>query len=509
MLGLRSQYALSTFFIAEMRQNLHFTYLQDDIRVNDKLTLNAGLRYEYATPMWEANNVLTNFDPVNKAMVTAKDGSIADRALVDPDRNNFGPRLGLAYTLAAENRRPRRLGHRATSTSTASARPTCWRSTARRSCAPPSSRATRPRPAFRPTEQGYPAGLTDPSKFNPLTALISYIPRDLPLEPGAELVRCRSSASSDRSMLRRRRLRRQQGGRPAAGRQLQPGGAQQRRRATIPLASRRPIPTFGDITYVFNGGKSRYEALPGEVRVADGRRRHAAQLADAVEGKGQFGAARSRTRTATSRRRRTSATSTPTSALGATISRTTARRASSWALPFGHGKRWGSGIPPALDVARRRLAAGRHQHDHAWRDGDVHLLAGRAVPGVGDHQRLLGREQLPAEHHVRPVRAGRSVDHAAGSTRRASSLPTDPSQPFGNAPRNNVRGPNFWQFDLAASKNVALGGQARLQLRLEAFNLFNRVNFTPPAANRSNSTFGTITGTFDQRQVQLGVKVLW
>ena len=39
--------------------------MQDDIRVNDKLTLNAGLRYEYATPMWEANNLLTNFDPVD------------------------------------------------------------------------------------------------------------------------------------------------------------------------------------------------------------------------------------------------------------------------------------------------------------------------------------------------------------------------------------------------------------------------------------------------------------
>ena len=41
MLGLRSQYALSTFLVANMRQNLHFTYVQDDIRVNDKLTLNA------------------------------------------------------------------------------------------------------------------------------------------------------------------------------------------------------------------------------------------------------------------------------------------------------------------------------------------------------------------------------------------------------------------------------------------------------------------------------------
>src|SRR4029077_682003 len=67
------------------------------------------------------------------------------------------------------------------------------------------------------------------------------------------------------------------------------------------------------------------------------------------------------------------------------------------------------------------------------------------------------------------------------------AVPTDPSQPFGNAPRNNVRGPNYWTMDMAASKSVALGGRARLQIRVEAFNLFNRVNFTPPAANRSNS----------------------
>src|SRR5262249_451431 len=83
MLGLRSQYAISTLFVAHMEQNLHFTYVQDDVRVNDQLTLNAGLRYEYATPMWEQNNKLTNFDPVTRTMVRATDGSISDRALVD------------------------------------------------------------------------------------------------------------------------------------------------------------------------------------------------------------------------------------------------------------------------------------------------------------------------------------------------------------------------------------------------------------------------------------------
>jgi hypothetical protein len=71
-----------------------------------------------------------------------------------------------------------------------------------------------------------------------------------------------------------------------------------------------------------------------------------------------------------------------------------------------------------------------------------------------------------------------------------------------------LRGPNFWQFDFAATKSIPLG-RARLQARIEAFNLFNRVNFTSPAANRSNSTFGTITSTFDARQVQLGLKVIW
>src|SRR6185503_11113989 len=63
MLGLRSQYALSNALVAQMRKNMHFAYLQDDIRVNDRLTVNAGVRYEYATPFWEADNVLSNFDP--------------------------------------------------------------------------------------------------------------------------------------------------------------------------------------------------------------------------------------------------------------------------------------------------------------------------------------------------------------------------------------------------------------------------------------------------------------
>ena len=88
-------------------------------------------------------------------------------------------------------------------------------------------------------------------------------------------------------------------------------------------------------------------------------------------------------------------------------------------------------------------------------------------------------------------------------------IPIDPSQPFGNAKRNSVRGPNYWTVDLALTKQVALMGQSRLQLRLEAFDLFNRVNYGPPNSIRSSAAFGTITSTYDPRQMQLGVKVLW
>jgi hypothetical protein len=85
--------------------------------------------------------------------------------------------------------------------------------------------------------------------------------------------------------------------------------------------------------------------------------------------------------------------------------------------------------------------------------------------------------------------------------------PADISQPFGNSGRNIARGPLFWQIDFAMSKHFAFATSRDVEFRLEAFNLFNRTNFRPPNSNRSSAGFGTITTTYDPRQLQLGLKV--
>jgi outer membrane receptor protein involved in Fe transport len=98
MFGLRNSYALSNAVIVNYQQRMCFGYLQDDFKVNSKLTLNMGLRYEF-TPQWERDNILSNFDPVSRTLIQAKSGSIYDRSLVNPDKNNFAPRFGMAYNL--------------------------------------------------------------------------------------------------------------------------------------------------------------------------------------------------------------------------------------------------------------------------------------------------------------------------------------------------------------------------------------------------------------------------
>ena len=97
LLGLATRLDLTSFTVMTQGQNMQFYFIQDDYKIKPKLTLNLGLRYEYATPPVEKNNRFSNFDPVTGTVVFAKDGGIFERSLIHPDRNNFAPRFGFAY----------------------------------------------------------------------------------------------------------------------------------------------------------------------------------------------------------------------------------------------------------------------------------------------------------------------------------------------------------------------------------------------------------------------------
>jgi hypothetical protein len=90
---------LTNVFVVEQQLRSYGAYVQDDWKVSDKFTVNLGVRYDYMTPATEKNNRMANFDPATRGLVFAKDGSIEDRALVKPDRNNFSPRVGATYKL--------------------------------------------------------------------------------------------------------------------------------------------------------------------------------------------------------------------------------------------------------------------------------------------------------------------------------------------------------------------------------------------------------------------------
>ena len=88
------------------------------------------------------------------------------------------------------------------------------------------------------------------------------------------------------------------------------------------------------------------------------------------------------------------------------------------------------------------------------------------------------------------------------------AIPTDPSQPFGTRHATASARPGSGRWTCAQQ---AVGDLVRREarVRVEAFNLLNRTNFQAPNGNRSAAGFGTITATYDARQLQLGVKVLW
>jgi hypothetical protein len=81
---------------AYFRQNTYAGYAQNDWRVNNRLTFNAGIRYEYFSPFRETRNSVLNLD---YSTLPAPPRLVRSAVAVDPDRNNFSPRVGGAWRI--------------------------------------------------------------------------------------------------------------------------------------------------------------------------------------------------------------------------------------------------------------------------------------------------------------------------------------------------------------------------------------------------------------------------
>ncbi|HEY1730449.1 MAG TPA: TonB-dependent receptor, partial [Terriglobales bacterium] len=109
LFGTTTSYQLANYFVAHLRQTLDSAYAQDDWKVLPNLTLNLGVRWEYGSPYSEQNNYISNFDPISQTVLTitpgasgtgitpVHQGGVYGSTLVNPDRDDFAPRVGFAW----------------------------------------------------------------------------------------------------------------------------------------------------------------------------------------------------------------------------------------------------------------------------------------------------------------------------------------------------------------------------------------------------------------------------
>jgi len=93
------------FFVGNANRRMLWTntaaFVQDDWRLSQRFTLNLGLRYEYKSPIREANNLWANFDP-NSPLGLVQQGQPGHNTMWNPDRGDFSPRVGFAWDLSGK-----------------------------------------------------------------------------------------------------------------------------------------------------------------------------------------------------------------------------------------------------------------------------------------------------------------------------------------------------------------------------------------------------------------------
>jgi hypothetical protein len=181
-------------------------------------------------------------------------------------------------------------------------------------------------------------------------------------------------------------------------------------------------------------------------------------------------------------------------------------------IPFGHGKRWGSGsnavvngvaggwsVSPIISLHSGFPVA---LYDFNFANGDSASTGSRGLrPDCGSGAgRTFGRKK-----YFDP-----SSGAFAGYQWFDNTPYTDPANVFGTCPvQGPVIGPGYADLDLSLQKNIPLTERARLQFRSDFLNAFNHVNLNTPNSSCCGGTMGVTSTSSSPRVIQFALKLYY
>lgn len=511
LMGNRSRYSLNNEIVLNYRQRMHFLYFQDDWKVNSRFTLNLGARYEFATPQWEDQNRLSNYDPVANVIVQAKEGSIYDRSLVHPDRNNVAPRIGLAWSaspktvirsgygisyihfnrLGGENL----LGYNG---------PNIVNLTIDQVPTSPLCTGDAYRGCFRTTQAGYPSGLVDPSNFNTATTRTNYTPSDY-----------RTSYVQSWHFTVQREIAKDllvdvaYVGNRSVGlmilgdyNQARPNNPGQ----NLPILQRRPIPGFDFIQISWGGGFSVYHGMQLKVEKRYG---NGIYLLNSFTWSKVIDNAAGHLESFNGDNSRVNFRDIPNErALGSYNQPINNTTTFVWEVPYGRGRKWGSGTNPFVNAI---LGGWRLTGINTMTSGQPINISYAAPSAFQVSTAPTHRPNYVGGDIYTEDRSPNGYFNKAAVIAPSTATPNDPSHPFGNLGRNVARSEAIYNFDGGAHKDFLLPWEGkRIEFRAEFFNLFNTTNLGAAQGNVLANNFGTITGlSSPARQIQFALKLVF
>jgi hypothetical protein len=509
-------------------------YAQDDWRVNSRLTLNLGVRYDLDVPRTERFNRMNYFDPearspladIVPAFPDLKGGVVfvgvdgRSRYQYNWDTNNIAPRLGLSYQVDPKTVVRAGYGHifgPSNQGAQGTVGPFGFRTenlwvtsidgiTPLNTLRNPFPNGFRPSPGASEgllTQVG--ANLQAPLQDTPSPWTIQYnvnVQRELPwalfVEIGYVGTRGYDLARNSESGISLNQLDPRYMSLGSQLNQQVPNpfyGIVNNGVLTQPTASRgqllRPYPQFTDIIPLYSSGaKSRYHALQTTMRK---------RLSQGLMFEGSYTFARAREIPLS---HQNSYNIEASWALASYDIRHRFVISYLYELPFGRGRRFASNAAPLVNA----IIGG-------WQfNGITTLQSGTPLAVTASNTAGIFGARTQPNNNGNDPRLDGPVSERLNRYFDTSVYSQPAAFTFGNEPNFSsvLRAHGVRNFDLSMFKNLALRPSVTLQFRVEALNAFNRVQFSGPNTSVTSSSFGVISGQANApRQLQFALKLLW